>query len=83
MKWFIPTRRSASLTGSDRARRFSIRWRKDGYVPFLIVDSNSYRVRREVNLHAMRLGPGKHLEGLSLFHGMVKPEQVGPISFPP
>ncbi|KAI0303609.1 peroxisomal acyl-CoA-dehydrogenase [Multifurca ochricompacta] len=29
----------------------------------------------EVNLHAMRLGPGKHLKGLSLFHGLVKPEE--------
>ncbi|KAI9457128.1 peroxisomal acyl-CoA-dehydrogenase [Russula earlei] len=28
-----------------------------------------------VNLHAMRLGPGKHLKGLSLFHGLVKPEE--------
>lgn len=25
----------------------------------------------------MRLGPGKHLKGLSLFHGLVKPEEVG------
>jgi hypothetical protein len=32
--------------------------------------------RREVNLHAMRLGPGMHLEGLSLFNGLVKPEEV-------
>ena len=31
----------------------------------------------EVNLHAMRLGPGKHLKGLSLFNGLVKPEEVG------
>jgi len=29
----------------------------------------------QVNLHAMRLGPGKHLKGLSLFHGLVKPEE--------
>ncbi|KAN0113423.1 Acyl-CoA dehydrogenase/oxidase, N-terminal and middle domain containing protein [Russula decolorans] len=29
----------------------------------------------EVNLNAMRLGPGKHLKGLSLFHGLVKPEE--------
>ncbi|KAI0267691.1 peroxisomal acyl-CoA-dehydrogenase [Gloeopeniophorella convolvens] len=29
----------------------------------------------EVNLHAMRLGPGKHLKGLSLFNGLVKPEE--------
>ena len=36
----------------------------------------------EVNLHAMRLGPGKHLKGLSLFHGLVKPEEVSLIPYP-
>jgi len=35
----------------------------------------------EVNLHAMRLGPGKHLKGLSLFNGLVKPEEVGLVVF--
>ncbi|KAH7907014.1 acyl-CoA dehydrogenase/oxidase [Hygrophoropsis aurantiaca] len=29
----------------------------------------------EVNLHAMRMGPGKHLKGLILMNGIVKPEQ--------
>lgn len=29
-----------------------------------------------VNLHAMRMGPGKHLQGLSLMDGLVKPEEV-------
>lgn len=29
-----------------------------------------------VNLHAMRMGPGKHLQGLSLMNGLVKPEEV-------
>ncbi|KAF8575233.1 acyl-CoA dehydrogenase NM domain-like protein [Ramaria rubella] len=28
----------------------------------------------EVNLHAMRLGPGKHLKGRKLFNGLVTPE---------
>jgi hypothetical protein len=28
------------------------------------------------NIHAMRLGPGKHLKGLTLFGGVVKPEEV-------
>lgn len=28
------------------------------------------------NLNAMRLGPGKHLQGLTLFDGVVKPEEV-------
>ena len=35
----------------------------------------------EVNLHAMRLGPGKHLKGLSLFNGLVKPEEVSLVVF--
>ncbi|KAI0037722.1 acyl-CoA dehydrogenase NM domain-like protein [Auriscalpium vulgare] len=29
----------------------------------------------EVNFHAMRLGPGKHLKGLTLMNGIVEPEQ--------
>jgi len=31
---------------------------------------------REVNLHAMRSGPGKHLKGLTLLGGVVTPEEV-------
>lgn len=30
-----------------------------------------------MNLHAMRLGPGKHLKGRVLMGGIVKPEEVG------
>ncbi|KAF4597133.1 hypothetical protein EYR40_007584 [Pleurotus pulmonarius] len=29
----------------------------------------------EVNLHAMRMGPGKHLKGLKLMDGLVQPEE--------
>ncbi len=29
----------------------------------------------ELNLHAMRMGPGKHLKGLKLMNGLVKPEE--------
>ena len=29
-----------------------------------------------MNLHAMRMGPGKHLKGLTLMGGIVKPEEV-------
>ncbi|KAJ7593030.1 peroxisomal acyl-CoA-dehydrogenase [Mycena floridula] len=29
----------------------------------------------ELNIHAMRLGPGKHLQGRTLMNGLVKPEQ--------
>ena len=35
-------------------------------------------------VHAMRLGPGKHLKGRTLFDGVVKPEEVrGHCPFPP
>jgi hypothetical protein len=40
------------------------------------------RVSSEINLNAMRLGPGKHLKGLTLFHDLVKPEEVGLILSP-
>src|ERR1700722_10472179 len=30
----------------------------------------------QLNLHAMRMGPGKHLKGLTLWNGLVKPEEV-------
>ena len=29
-----------------------------------------------LNVHAMRLGPGKHLKGRVLMEGAVKPEEV-------
>ncbi|KAL0954473.1 hypothetical protein HGRIS_003443 [Hohenbuehelia grisea] len=29
----------------------------------------------ELNMHAMRMGPGKHLQGLTLMNGLVKPEE--------
>lgn len=32
----------------------------------------------EMNIIAMRLGPGKHLEGRILMGGIVKPEEVSP-----
>lgn len=47
------------------------------YVVFSISefsDADSY-LNREVNLHAMRMGPGKHLKGLKLMDGLVQPEE--------
>lgn len=29
----------------------------------------------KVNIHAMRMGPGKHLKGLELMGGAVRPEE--------
>jgi hypothetical protein len=31
---------------------------------------------RAMEIHAMRLGPGKHLKGRTLMGGLVKPEEV-------
>ena len=76
MRWCILTRRSARWTGSDRAKRFLTRWRT-AIVTLPLPSRLTQSFRSEVNLHAMRLGPGKHLEGLSLFNGLVKPEEVG------
>jgi hypothetical protein len=66
--------------GSDLARRFLTRWRTVSFA--LPLRSNLTRVVSEVNLHAMRLGPGKHLKGLTLFNGLVKPEEVRTILSP-
>jgi hypothetical protein len=35
-----------------------------------------------LNIIAMRLGPGKHLEGRVLMNGIVKPEEVSTVSNP-
>lgn len=43
-----------------------------GFSSFIIF---SWLVHREVELHAMRMGPGKHLQGRKLMGGMVKPEE--------
>jgi hypothetical protein len=32
-------------------------------------------VSSEVNIHAMRLGPGKHLKGRKLMGGVITPEE--------
>jgi len=44
---------------------------EDGKMPSKIV----IQAMAEQNIHAMRQGPGKHLKGLSLFGGIVKPEE--------
>lgn len=53
---------------------FSRRWRKSINYPRLRLLTRLFR--RELNIHAMRLGPGKHLQGRVLMNGLVKPEQV-------
>lgn len=39
----------------------------------MLVDGHN---NSEINLHAMRMGPGKHLKGRTLMGGLVKPEEV-------
>ena len=72
-------RKRASSTGSDLARRFLTKWREALFGPRYIYLTQALS---EVNLHAMRLGPGKHLKGLSLFNGLVKPEEVSSLYIP-
>ncbi|KAI0087286.1 acyl-CoA dehydrogenase/oxidase [Irpex rosettiformis] len=43
----------------------------DGKPPSQVV----FEKMAEVNLHAMRMGPGKHLKGLTLMNGIVSPEE--------
>lgn len=40
------------------------------YIPLLTAFPLS-----ELNMHAMRMGPGKHLQGLVLMNGLVTPEE--------
>ena len=63
---------------SARVNLSSIRWRtfsSNAYYDIsysqhlLIVDS-------ELEIHAMRMGPGKHLKGRTLMGGIVAPEEV-------
>ena len=34
------------------------------------------KIYSELEMHAMRMGPGKHLKGMKLMDGLVKPEEV-------
>ncbi|EEB87843.1 hypothetical protein MPER_14644, partial [Moniliophthora perniciosa FA553] len=38
-------------------------------------DQKVFDKMAELELHAMRLGPGKHLKGRTLMNGLVKPEE--------
>jgi hypothetical protein len=41
----------------------------------LVTPSSCTTILSEVELHAMRMGPGKHLQGRTLMNGLVKPEE--------
>ena len=70
-----------NLTESPQARKWLIKWRTYCYI---VVDISLFLncVSRELELHAMRMGPGKHLKGRTLMGGIVKPEEVGSHDFP-
>lgn len=57
----------------DQTRKSSIRWRTSALL------RRTERVKpyfySELELHAMRMGPGKHLQGRTLMGGIVKPEE--------
>jgi hypothetical protein len=66
--------RQGKMTASRQVQVSSRQWRKSRpsteRAIFNIYDN------RKINLHAMRMGPGKHLKGLELAGGIVKPEEV-------
>jgi hypothetical protein len=75
MKLFTLTHKLVRRMASVPAWKSSKKWRMSYYYLF----NASYIERfksRELNLHAMRSGPGKHLKGLTLMGGIVKPEEV-------
>ena len=57
-----------NLTASPKARKWLIKWRTYCYI---VVDISLFLncVSRELELHAMRMGPGKHLKGRTLMGG--------------
>ena len=51
-------------------------WHNDVSLPILLrMLHNPVSLCRGLNMHAMRMGPGKHLKGLTLMNGLVKPEE--------
>lgn len=40
------------------------------------ISNHAETYQSESNVHAMRMGPGKHLKGLTLMNGIVQPEEV-------
>lgn len=74
--------RHASLMANLYPNTFLRPWRRC-YFCFFVVTDQYLRILgyhgqlvREQEVHAMRLGPGKHLKGRRLFNGAVTPEDV-------
>lgn len=65
--------RPEKKTGSGLLRVSSTKWRTFDLPvidKFLMIQTFS-----DLNIHAMRMGPGKHLRGRTLMGGIVKPEE--------
>ncbi|KAB5592021.1 Long-chain specific acyl-CoA dehydrogenase [Ceratobasidium theobromae] len=84
--WLTPGFHSAYYTDKHRAFQKVVRKFVDEHVVAdgqareedgkrISQDVLDKMARSEVNMHAMRLGPGKHLKGRNLFGGIVKPEE--------
>ncbi|KAJ2922838.1 hypothetical protein H1R20_g14255, partial [Candolleomyces eurysporus] len=82
--WLSPSYHSPYYTESHRTFQKVIREFCDEYIypDALVREEDGKRPTQsviekmaETNIHAMRMGPGKHLKGLVLMGGIVKPEE--------
>ncbi|KAJ7475782.1 peroxisomal acyl-CoA-dehydrogenase [Mycena latifolia] len=82
--WLVPGFHSPYYTENHRKFQVAIRKFVDEFIypEAQIKEEDGTRVSQELvdrmaalNIHAMRMGPGKHLKGLTLMGGLVKPEE--------
>ncbi|KAJ7773193.1 peroxisomal acyl-CoA-dehydrogenase [Mycena metata] len=82
--WLVDGFHSPYFTENHRKFRVEVRKFVDEFIypEAQIKEEDGTRVSQELvdrmtalNFHAMRLGPGKHLKGLTLMNGLVKPEE--------
>ena len=70
------TRSCTRRTAKNHPKVCLTRWRTSLPLTSVFIWRELRAQFREVNLHAMRMGPGKHLKGLTLMNGIVTPEEV-------
>ncbi|CAK5268742.1 unnamed protein product [Mycena citricolor] len=82
--WLVEGYHSPYYTENHRQFQLAMRKFVDEFVTpeAEVKEENGTRVSQELldrmaalNIHAMRLGPGKHLKGLTLMNGLVEPEK--------
>ncbi|KAJ7637697.1 peroxisomal acyl-CoA-dehydrogenase [Mycena polygramma] len=82
--WLVEGFHSPYYTENHRKFQVAVRKFVDEFIypEAQIKEEDGTRVSQELvdkmtalNFHAMRLGPGKHLKGLTLMNGLVKPEE--------